>query len=129
PNRFIVDWVREKYLEKIKDLYSELHEGVMPTIDVMVGDVRVKPSNTQKSNKPTPNIKGSPKAADSVIKKTLQQASSQKSQAQTESRKADSATMMKRRTNLNKAFTFDSFVRVNQTKWQQQQRNKWQSHQ
>jgi len=110
PNRFIVDWVREKYLEKIKDLYSELHEGVMPTIDVMVGDVRVKPSNTKKSNKPTPNIKGSPKAADSVIKKTLQQASSQKSQAQTESRKADSATMMKRRTNLNKAFTFDSFV-------------------
>src|SRR5690625_7288762 len=82
----------------------------MPTIDVMVEDVRVKPSNTQKSNKPTPNIKSSPKAADSVIKKTLQQASSQKSQAQTESRKADSATMMKRRTNLNKAFTFDSFV-------------------
>src|SRR5690625_2397372 len=98
PIRCIVDWVRYKYLETIRDLYCEFHECVTPATDVMVEDLPLKPSNTKISNKPTPNTKGSPKGADSAIKNTLPQASSPKSLAQTDSRKADSATMMKRRT-------------------------------
>src|SRR5690625_1244822 len=73
PNRFIVDWVREKYLEKIKDIYAELHDGVMPTIDVMVGDVR---ANKPPVSVPKPPAESSGAVAPATVRggaKTLQQ--------------------------------------------------------
>jgi len=111
PNRFIVDWVREKYLEKIKELYSELHDGVMPSIDVMVGDVRSAPVKSIQTQNRGVSSSSQVEPVAEVIKKTIQpRAKGKDSKATTEVRKTDSASMMKRRTNLNKAFTFDSFV-------------------
>lgn len=113
PNRFIVDWVREKYLEKIKDIYAELHDGVMPTIDVMVGDVR---ANKPPVSVPKPPAESSGAVAPATVRggaKTLQQVLTsqvKEKEKRVEPRKTDSAAMMKRRTNLNKAFTFENFV-------------------
>lgn len=120
PNRFIVDWVREKYLEKIKDIYAELHTGVMPTIDVMVGDVRTvraiptnKTTNKEEVKVSKPNIRAA--SIGTSVKQTLPKTVAEISTGLEERKnehdsREPAASMVKRRTNLNKAFTFSSFI-------------------
>lgn len=40
PNRFVVDWVRDKYLELICELMGDLDSGGTPTIELEVGSSR-----------------------------------------------------------------------------------------
>lgn len=120
PNRFIVDWVREKYLEKIKDIYSELHNGVMPTIDVMVGDVRTVRSTTTKPeankelaklNKPKAKTTSFGTSVKQAMPKPVSEIATGLEERKSEHDSREPATsMVKRRTNLNKAFTFNSFI-------------------
>ena len=40
PNRFVVDWVRDKYLERLNELVVELTDGEAPTLHLEVGTSR-----------------------------------------------------------------------------------------
>ena len=40
PNRFVVDWVRDKYLELIRELMGDLGSDAAPNIELEVGSSR-----------------------------------------------------------------------------------------
>ncbi len=59
PNRFVLDWINEKYLDKISTLLEKILNGNNCTLSIEVGSnskEHIKPSNTSrpepKSNKP-----------------------------------------------------------------------------
>src|SRR5699024_12570719 len=69
PNKFIVDWVCVKYLAKIEDIMAEVHEGVLPSIDVKVGDARdpVNSSPHIPVSKPVIKRSDTPKTISEVV--------------------------------------------------------------
>ena len=40
PNRFVKDWVKDKYLQRIQEIMSELNGGLITHVDVVVGEAR-----------------------------------------------------------------------------------------
>lgn len=106
PNKFIVDWVRDKYLATVKEIMADVHEGALPSIDVMVGDARTSVSRSE--DKPARKIvtprASSPKTVNEVVAAAVET--------------NDAATLVEKpkstpktgRSTLNSAYTFDSFV-------------------
>ncbi|MEQ9508074.1 MAG: DnaA N-terminal domain-containing protein, partial [Alloalcanivorax xenomutans] len=41
PNRFVVDWVRDKYMERIGEVMGEMEQGPLPQLRLEVGSSRV----------------------------------------------------------------------------------------
>lgn len=92
PNRFIVDWVRDKYLERIGELLGELQTGALPTLNLKVGASRPsRPAVT-----PAPVATPAPAPA---VNAPVQPP-----------RETASTTTAKHRSNLNSTFLFDNFV-------------------
>lgn len=44
PNRFVKDWVKDKFLERISQIIAELNGGQLPSIEMGVGAARVAPA-------------------------------------------------------------------------------------
>ena len=44
PNRFVVDWVRDKYVERISEVLGELKSGPLPQLRLEVGSSRAAPA-------------------------------------------------------------------------------------
>jgi len=40
PNRFVKDWVKDKYLQRIQEILSELNGGRITHVDIVVGEAR-----------------------------------------------------------------------------------------
>ncbi len=40
PNRFVVDWVRDKYLDRIGEVLGEMQSGPLPQLRLEVGSTR-----------------------------------------------------------------------------------------
>jgi chromosomal replication initiator protein len=93
PNRFIVDWVRDKYLERIGELLGELQTGALPTLNLKVGASR--PSRPAV----TPAPVATPAPAPAV-----------NAPVQPPRETASTTTTAKHRSNLNSTFLFDNFV-------------------
>lgn len=91
PNRFIVEWVNEHFLAKIKDTLDDLSENTLPPISVEVGNPAelLLDNNTE-----TPETNG----ADTKPTTSRTTINFSKSTAPTHS-------------NLNRQFTFDNFVK------------------
>ena len=47
PNRFVVDWVRDKYVERISEVLGELKSGPLPQLRLEVGSSRAAPAPRQ----------------------------------------------------------------------------------
>ena len=105
PNRFIVDWVRDKYLDRIGELLGELQAGPVPGVNVRVGASRPPPAPaappvaTPSVTAPvtTPAPQGGPGQAQGGFPEVSGSA-------------AQVATAPKHRSNLNSAFLFENFV-------------------
>ncbi len=93
PNRFVVDWVRDKYLERIGEVLGELQSGPLPQLRLEVGSSRA-PAAPARAPGPAP--------------------AERRPQALSEPRaKAVSPELggaAKHRSNLNSSFTFVTFV-------------------
>ena len=91
PNRFIVDWVRDKYLERIGEVLGELHQGPIPNLDLKVGNSR--PATPAVNNVPKPVLAGlaQPAPRDSQIEPSP-------------------ASTVQHRSNLRSTLTFENFV-------------------
>ena len=40
PNRFVLDWVNEKYLSRLLELLSERSSGIAPALSLLIGSKR-----------------------------------------------------------------------------------------
>lgn len=91
PNQFVRDWIKGRYLSRIHELIAELTEGCAPTVILEVGSKRVV-----SSLKPTlPAVEESVKARD--LTKPVPP-------------KSNSRLDAVHHSNLNRTFTFESFV-------------------
>lgn len=97
PNRFIVDWVRDKYLERIGELLGELQSGPLPTLSIKVGASR--PSR--------PAITPAPVATPAPAAPVSAQPFGGAAPAPRDSAPGVTA---KHRSNLNSTFLFENFV-------------------
>jgi chromosomal replication initiator protein len=58
PNRFVKDWVKDKYLHRIHEIICEINDGRMIEVEVSIGGAKAKPAPTPMpklpAKKPTP---------------------------------------------------------------------------
>ena len=111
PNRFVKDWVKDKFSNRIQSLLEELNGGQVLSFQLDIG----AQSSTPAFIAPAPSKKPEPKEA------TRTPAASQKTQLAPRTRSVPAALKEPKRkvqvegsiqhqSSLNKRFTFDSFV-------------------
>lgn len=98
PNRFVLDWVRDKYMDRISDLLNQFGQpGNVPNVQFDVGSKATISSsaNIDTSVKEMPGNNVAPSAS---IEKTVKKAA---------------APRAVHKSNMNDSYTFDSFVEGN----------------
>jgi chromosomal replication initiator protein len=89
PNRFVVDWVRDKYLDRIGEVLGELQSGPLPLLSLEVGSSRANPS---------------------VLLRQPERREPDRAVERPRSTPPELGGAAKHRSNLNTAFTFQTFV-------------------
>lgn len=90
PNRFVVDWVRDKFLERIGEVMGELHSGPLPQLRLEVGSSRARPAM--------------------VLRQPEPREPEQRAAERPRSTPPELGGAAKHRSNLNTGFTFQTFV-------------------
>ncbi|MDX1802605.1 MAG: chromosomal replication initiator protein DnaA [Alcanivorax sp.] len=98
PNRFVVDWVRDKYLERIGEVLSELQSGPLPQLRLEVGSSRSR----------TTVVPLQPSAAQPAA--TAASAPAAVTEPENKPVPTELGGARKHRSNLNTGFTFATFV-------------------
>lgn len=117
PNRFVLDWVNEKFLGRITELLDELcEEDHGPRVELAIGS-RSKATAAAKSAGPAgARVDTSQGRSGRTVTVVDQQTGSATKKADPKpvpaatEREVDVGGSIKHKTNLNKTFTFDSFV-------------------
>lgn len=104
PNRFVMDWVSDKYLHRIEELIAELGGDQVLGVTIQVAG-RAAPVA---QNAPTGYQQPAARPVQTSYAKTSTPVES--SQAINRERKVDVEGGIKHRSHLNQLFTFDSFV-------------------
>ncbi|ASK35817.1 chromosomal replication initiator protein DnaA [Alloalcanivorax mobilis] len=91
PNRFVVDWVRDKFLERIGEVLGELQTGPLPQLRIEVGSSRMQPPAVEPRQPP-------PREPEGALERRPRSAP------------AELGGAAKHRSNLNTGFTFLTFV-------------------
>ncbi|MEQ3636120.1 chromosomal replication initiator protein DnaA [Alcanivorax sp.] len=104
PNRFVVDWVRDKYLDRIGEVLGELQSGPLPQLRLEVGSSRASTSSTASFNGSAAAPASGPITTPAVAPAPRQ--------PESDSRPQPTALggARKHRSNLNTGFTFSTFV-------------------
>ena len=117
PNRFVLDWVNEKYLTRLLELLAERTNGMVPALSLLIGSKRS--SAPRMAAAPAPAVTSTPvaapKAAPALSEPSRSSfdpmvgAASQTAPARTE-RTVQVEGGLKHTSYLNRTFTFDNFV-------------------
>jgi len=118
PNRFVLDWVNEKYLSRLLELLSERTNGLVPALSLLIGSKRSAAPRVAAS--PVQSVSSSPIAAPQ--QQAYAQAEPSRSSfdpmagaaapvapTRTE-RSVQVEGALKHTSYLNRTFTFDNFV-------------------
>jgi chromosomal replication initiator protein len=122
PNRFVLDWVNEKYLSRLLELLTERTNGLVPALSLLIGSKRSStpraavvstPSATLSTPAPNPVVTASAGPAQAEPSRSsfdpMAGAASQQAPARTE-RTVQAEGGLKHTSYLNRTFTFDNFV-------------------
>ncbi|MDA7086783.1 chromosomal replication initiator protein DnaA [Pseudomonas sp. SA3-5] len=119
PNRFVLDWVNEKYLTRLLELLAERTNGMMPALSLLIGSKRSSAPRVAAAPAPAPVVTSTPvaapKAAPALSEPSrssfdpMAGAASQTAPARTE-RTVQVEGGLKHTSYLNRTFTFDNFV-------------------
>lgn len=122
PNRFVLDWVNEKYLSRLLELLTERTNGLVPALSLLIGSKRSSaPRAAAVSTQPATPSTPAPAAVTTAATATAQAepsrasfdpmagAASQQAPARTE-RTVQVEGGLKHTSYLNRTFTFDNFV-------------------
>jgi len=122
PNRFVLDWVNEKYLSRLLELLAERTNGLVPALSLLIGSKRSSaPRATAVS---APSAAPSAPAANPPVSATVGPAQAEPSRASFDpmagaaNQQAPARTErtvqveggLKHTSYLNRTFTFDNFV-------------------
>ncbi|MCF7520360.1 chromosomal replication initiator protein DnaA [Pseudoalteromonas sp. L21] len=99
PNRFVLDWVREKYLNRINELLVEICGDEAPELRFDVGSKPIL--NAQAATMPAVAEASSPVSA---------QHTTEKQQPKAEKKAVEPAPKSGYKSNIKENYTFDSFV-------------------
>ncbi|WP_455229527.1 chromosomal replication initiator protein DnaA, partial [Geopseudomonas aromaticivorans] len=122
PNRFVLDWVNEKYISRLLELMGERGNGQMPALSLLIGSKRpVAPRPAPAPLTPTPLAAQTPvfeqTAADSAVASAESAAVAAKAVTEVQSaplvrteRTVQVEGGLKHTSYLNRNFTFENFV-------------------
>lgn len=114
PNRFVLDWVNEKYFARLQELITERATENEPTLTLTIGSkksnkvVKEKVKNTDTDEIKSKNELKIP--SQSKNKLIIEQKNTDKSSETAESAVETVEITLKHNNYLNKSFTFDTFV-------------------
>lgn len=122
PNRFVLDWVNDKYLSRLLELLSERTNGLVPALSLLIGSrrssaPRAAPASTPSAAPSAPASSPAVTAAAGPAQTEPSRASfdpmtgaaSQQAPARSE-RTVQVEGGLKHTSYLNRTFTFDNFV-------------------
>jgi chromosomal replication initiator protein len=104
PNRFVVDWVRDKYLDRIGEVLGEMQSGPLPQLRLEVGSTRASTPVAASFNGSAPAAGHGPITTPAVAPAPRQPESDTRPQP------TALGGARKHRSNLNTGFTFSTFV-------------------
>lgn len=117
PNRFVLDWVNEKYLSRLLELLTERTNGLVPALSLLIGSKRSAAPRV--ASAPTAVVTNTPVAAAQPLATQAEPsrssfdpmigAAGQAAPARTE-RSVQVEGALKHTSYLNRTFTFDNFV-------------------
>ncbi len=127
PNRFVLDWVNDKYLNRIQELLDDLSQGQAPMVSLLIGSRRAAPAAapaapaapapTPRPIDPTPAAAPVTPAVTPVVVSSQPAADHAGADATAEfagnSQPGTSQpppTLIKHTSLLNRSFTFENFV-------------------
>ncbi|RLT96038.1 chromosomal replication initiator protein DnaA [Ketobacter sp.] len=117
PNRFVLDWVNEKFLGRISELMKELALDEEPLHVVLaIGSRQTKPTpsnvdtSTGRSGRSVTVVEHALPASEAESHTSPAAASNKGTIKEAKAREVDMGGTIKHKTNLNPAFTFTSFV-------------------
>jgi len=138
PNRFVLDWVNEKYLSRVLELLDEHGNGLAPVLSLLIGSKRssapraapnaplaaaasqaqavTAPVNHAPAPAPTPSKSSAQKNAPANEEPSrdsfdpMAGASSQQAPVRAEQRTVQVEGALKHTSYLNRTFTFENFV-------------------
>ncbi|WP_079204101.1 chromosomal replication initiator protein DnaA [Pseudomonas sp. CC6-YY-74] len=117
PNRFVLDWVNEKYLTRLLELLAERTNGMVPALSLLIGSKRSNAPRMAAAPAPVVTSRPAPppRAAPALSEPSrssfdpMAGAASQTAPARTE-RTVQVEGGLKHTSYLNRTFTFDNFV-------------------
>lgn len=117
PNRFVLDWVNEKYLTRLLELLAERTNGMVPALSLLIGSKRSSAPRMAAAPAPVVTSRPAPppRAAPALSEPSrssfdpMAGAASQIAPARTE-RTVQVEGGLKHTSYLNRTFTFDNFV-------------------
>ena len=112
PNRFVLDWVNEKYLTRLLELLNERGNGAAPSLSLLIGSRRVPTGALPASSLSTsasPAAVATP-AASGAERQTTPAEQARPSEPSPAPREVQVEGALKHTSYLNRAFTFENFV-------------------
>lgn len=128
PNRFVLDWVNDKYLNRVQELLDDLSQGQAPMVSLLIGSRRSAAAAVTPRSLPPQSVAASEdtvKTASApvmprtqVIAQGFQPEQGQRSRMEDDDprppQRADqggpSSPVIKHTSYLNRSFTFENFV-------------------
>jgi len=111
PNRFVLDWVNEKYLSRLMELLAERATGVTPALSLLIGSRRsatVAPRSP--SGVPAAAAPPAASAADAPAAHSAETTTMSAAAARPSERTVQVEGGLKHTSYLNRTFTFENFV-------------------
>ncbi|MFC0710860.1 chromosomal replication initiator protein DnaA [Azorhizophilus paspali] len=111
PNRFVLDWVNEKYLGRLLELLGERSEDVTPSVSLLIGSKRSSaPRAVQPASPALAVVQAAPAAVEEAsAARTVDTQPVAPATVRTE-RSVQVEGGLKHTSYLNRAFTFENFV-------------------
>lgn len=116
PNRFVLDWVNEKYMVRLLELLAERANGLAPALSLLIGSKR-SPAPRMAAPTPSPSINSAPVASapaavadEPPSSDPLVVAAPQPAASRPVERTVQVEGALKHTSYLNRTFTFENFV-------------------
>ncbi|MDF0751445.1 chromosomal replication initiator protein DnaA [Marinobacter sp. 71-i] len=114
PNRFVMDWVNEKYLRRIEEVLKDLHGGQAPRIDMKVGSAPRSSDLVVRSENAVSGVAAEHEETGSRVteeeKGVAATTPTVRAKNSGERRSVQVEGDIKHQSFLNEGFTFDTFV-------------------
>jgi chromosomal replication initiator protein len=106
PNRFVLDWVSDKFISRITELLDELSDAdTHPCVMLAIGTKTATSQTTNSQAVPSPSVAIQSGRSGQTVTRVVHPSTSQP-----RSRKVELGGSIKHKSSLNSSFIFDSFI-------------------